>query len=390
MRKLFVFIGAVAMLGLASTTQGSEFDKKAQVTLGGAQTFITGYITKVEDDGYWIQSKEGDETRVRVTDATNMICRTRDEARKTAIEERKPGMGFRIGDCPLMRGEVVKAEVSDEGEATMIRYLEGQLLSQTKELGLPQDFGVLAVPQGLLEFTETPPYAVRALDGASYGTLMGSVTDSQLGTAYAVILREEDKYYYPMPWEKVKFTFPSAGKEPVVVVLETTETLHGMYPPLFTAKTRIDIASLRDYWAQKGAPVPVVKKELDLDIVIKSKEFHLLKDTVPGKKNIEFHAGTEPTIRIVNEDIVTHEFVSPVFKEVGFSFEGKATLVTTPRATGVRIAPGEMVFLTMKLPSTFEPMYGLFWCSIHGKEHGDKMRGEVLVFETRGGEFPDS
>jgi hypothetical protein len=31
-----------------------------------------------------------------------------------------------------------------------------------------------------------------------------------------------------------------------------------------------------------------------------------------------------------------------------------------------------------------ESMYDVFWCNVHGKEHGQKMRGELLVVETRG------
>jgi hypothetical protein len=29
-------------------------------------------------------------------------------------------------------------------------------------------------------------------------------------------------------------------------------------------------------------------------------------------------------------------------------------------------------------------MYDVFYCNVHGKEHGEKMRGEVVVVETRG------
>lgn len=382
MRTCIVAIGALAVLGLAATAQGDSFEKKAQVTLGGAEYFVAGYITKIDDNAYWIKQQSGDETRVRVTDATNMVCKSRPEGRET-VSERKPGMGFRIGDCPFKWGELVKAEISDEGEATLIRYMDRPWTPKTAELGMPQDFGFLAVPQGRLEFTETPPYAVRALDGESYGYLIGSVMDTELGIAYAVILRDQDKNYYPIPWSKVKSTFPTPGDKPVMVVLETTANLESMHPPRYIDKNQINIAATREYWAKQPAPTPVAKKEFDLDIVVKGKEFHILEGgTRTG--NIELLAGTEPTIRIRNEDLVAHEFVSPLFKEVGFSFDGKATLVNLPRATGVRIEPGEAVTLNMKIPAAFDPMYGLFWCNVHGKEHGEKMRGELLIFESKG------
>lgn len=388
MQNWRILIGAVAVLSLATTAYSKSFEKKAQVTLGGAEPVITGYITKVEEDAYLIQDKDGDETRIIVTDATNMICKSREEGRETAVD-RRPGMGFRIGDCPFHQGEAVKVEVSDEGEATLIRYLEDQPLPKTAALGIPQDFGILAVPQGSLEFTETPSYQVRTLDGKTLGPLIGSIVDTELGMAYMVVLRDEDHHYLPIPWSKVKNTFPTKEDNPVMVVLETYDRIAESHPPLYTTKNCIDVESLREYWAQKPAPMPIVKDEIDLDIVVKNKKFHILSGG--GKENnIELLAGTEPTIRIQNEDLVAHEFVSPLFQEVGFCFDGKATLVTTSKATGVRIDPGESVLLNMKIPSNFEHMYGLFWCNLHGKEHGDKMRGEVLVFESRTGDLPSA
>jgi len=49
--------------------------------------------------------------------------------------------------------------------------------------------------------------------------------------------------------------------------------------------------------------------------------------------------------------------------------------------------PGQSVVLTFQVPqdsAEFQPLYDLFWCNVHGKQHADTMRGEILIVETRG------
>ena len=72
-------------------------------------------------------------------------------------------------------------------------------------------------------------------------------------------------------------------------------------------------------------------------------------------------------------------------------YRAHATLVKTARATGVRVDPGQIVTLEFNAPLAKEDQYGavessydLFWCNVHGKEHGQKMRGELAIIETRG------
>ncbi|TMQ30757.1 MAG: hypothetical protein E6K65_04020 [Nitrospirae bacterium] len=83
--------------------------------------------------------------------------------------------------------------------------------------------------------------------------------------------------------------------------------------------------------------------------------------------------------------------MSTLFRDVPFRISGIATFVKTARASGVRIDPGQTVTLEFNAPvatvdqnGATESMYDVFWCNVHGKEHGQKMRGELLVVETRG------
>src|SRR5919106_523541 len=121
--RYFSVIPAVVMFAIATSVGAQTFQDKSQVTIGGAEYFVTGYIIKADKDAYWIRQTSGDEVRVAVTDGTHLICKSRPESKEAQVMV-KPGAGFRIGDCPLKVGEAVKGEISDIGGATLIRYLE--------------------------------------------------------------------------------------------------------------------------------------------------------------------------------------------------------------------------------------------------------------------------
>jgi hypothetical protein len=124
-------------------------------------------------------------------------------------------------------------------------------------------------------------------------------------------------------------------------------------------------------------------------IDISEKAFHITKGGTD--RGFTLIAGMPTVIQIRNRDVVTHEFVSTLFRDVPFRISGNATLVKTARASGVRLDPGQLVTLEFNAPSSKEDQYGaaessydVFWCNVHGKEHGHKMRGELLIIETRG------
>jgi hypothetical protein len=96
-------------------------------------------------------------------------------------------------------------------------------------------------------------------------------------------------------------------------------------------------------------------------------------------------------IQFRNRDLVAHEFVSTLFRDVPFRISGNATVVKTVRASGVRLDPGQTVTLEFDAPvakvdqyGIRESLYDVFWCNVHGKEHGEKMRGELAIIETSG------
>jgi hypothetical protein len=102
-------------------------------------------------------------------------------------------------------------------------------------------------------------------------------------------------------------------------------------------------------------------------------------------------AGMPTVIQLRNRDLVAHEFVSTMFRDVSFRISGNAAVVKTAKASGVRIDPGQTVTLEFDAPTVkpdqygaTESIYDVFWCNVHGKEHGQKMRGELAIIETSG------
>ena len=129
--------------------------------------------------------------------------------------------------------------------------------------------------------------------------------------------------------------------------------------------------------------------EPDVILVIKEKAFHMVKGTPLtdhlGHSAFSLSSGEEITLELRNEDYVPHEFVSPLFAKVEFQFWGKATLVYTYTANGIRIDPGETVGLRFELPKDFAGDFFKFWCNVHGKLHGDVLQGEIFVVKSQKG-----
>lgn len=134
-----------------------------------------------------------------------------------------------------------------------------------------------------------------------------------------------------------------------------------------------------------GAETFQEKSQGKVDVVMKDKEFHVTSGE--SERGFMLIAGTQADIHLKNDDVVAHEFVSPLLYKTPFRMDGNATLVKLPNTMGVRVDPGQSVVLTFKVPqdsTEFQPLYDLFWCNVHGKQHGEKMRGEILIVETRG------
>ena len=125
----------------------------------------------------------------------------------------------------------------------------------------------------------------------------------------------------------------------------------------------------------------------DVVLVMKDKYFHVVKGAQPGnpKSNPSFSlpAGRDIVIELRNEDNVAHEFVSPLLmKAEDLQISGRATIVYTLTAFGVRVEPKESVMLRFDIPDAgFDKFH--FWCNIHGKFTDDTMRGEIFMLHAK-------
>ena len=127
------------------------------------------------------------------------------------------------------------------------------------------------------------------------------------------------------------------------------------------------------------------KIEADAEVIMNDKTFRIAKGETA--KGFMLLAGTRADIVLRNEDSVAHEFVSSMLFNVPFRLDGNGTFIKLPNAAGVRVDPAQVVRLTFDVPQDskeFQNLYEVFWCNIHGKQHGDQMRGEVLIVEQRG------
>jgi hypothetical protein len=119
--------------------------ENAQVTIGGANYFVTGEVLKIEDERYFIRDAEsGNEVHLLVNRDTNLDCGAagssggtmstdrersntgatkRQQAQGQRQDETAAGSGFKIGDCSFKRGDKVKAEVSDVGTVTTLKLM---------------------------------------------------------------------------------------------------------------------------------------------------------------------------------------------------------------------------------------------------------------------------
>jgi uncharacterized cupredoxin-like copper-binding protein len=125
----------------------------------------------------------------------------------------------------------------------------------------------------------------------------------------------------------------------------------------------------------------------DVVLVMKDKYFHVIKGAQPGNPlpnpAFSLQAGRDIVIQLRNEDEVAHEFVSPLLmKAEDLQISGRATLVYTHTAVGVRVEPKDSVTLRFDIPdASFDRFH--FWCNIHGKFSDDTMRGEIFMLQAK-------
>ena len=127
--------------------------------------------------------------------------------------------------------------------------------------------------------------------------------------------------------------------------------------------------------------------EPDVVLVMKDKAFHVIKGAQPGallpNPAFSLPAGMDLVVLLRNEDDVAHEFVSPLLMKVeDLQISGRATLVYTHTAVGVRVEPKDSVLLRFDIPEAGYDQFH-FWCNIHGRFLDDTMRGEIFILHAK-------
>ena len=125
----------------------------------------------------------------------------------------------------------------------------------------------------------------------------------------------------------------------------------------------------------------------DVVLVMKDKTFHVIKGVPPGNSALNpafsLPVGMDLVILLRNDDDVAHEFVSPLLvKAEDLEISGRATIVYTLTAFGVRVEPRDRVMLRFSVPeANFDRFH--FWCNLHGKLLNDTMRGEIFILDAK-------
>lgn len=157
-------------------------------------------------------------------------------------------------------------------------------------------------------------------------------------------------------------------------------------PPLAAAVAFMSAAmALESGLLPTGSAAEEFEYVPDVVIVMKDKAFHIIKEAEADRDVSHPTFTLAPRMDIVlllrNEDTVAHEFVSPLLQKVDhLQLSGKATMVYTFTAAGVRVDPRQSVLLRFDVPDAGYDQFH-FWCNIHGKLLEDPMRGEIFILK---------
>ncbi len=167
--------------------------------------------------------------------------------------------------------------------------------------------------------------------------------------------------------------------------MQTKETLsrRPLLSPLLSAPAVLMSLAVALGWGFSGVTLAQGLEETpDVVLIMKDKLFHILKGSELGKSQPTFSLAPKRDVVVLlrNEDDVAHEFVSPLLQKVDLQISGKATMVYTLTAAGVRVDPRESVALRFDVPDAGYDQFH-FWCNVHGKLLDDSMRGEIFIVE---------
>jgi sporulation protein YlmC with PRC-barrel domain len=225
-----------------------RMDETSQVTIGGAKPVVSGHITKIQEQFFFVKDAEsGEEVRLLVNKDTNMDCggasgrtgqeglsgsgqgseqqsagatsRQREQGQRQ--NETAVGSGFKLGSCAFHDGDMIKAEVDDNGRVTTLKFMSedrtkepqtarsGQFgaSGQTGDIAMPgrqdkpgqldmtgakgKEYAVLPVPLGEFKVAGRSPLLQRPVtnpQGKQIGKVESLIMDSNTGQIeYAVI-----------------------------------------------------------------------------------------------------------------------------------------------------------------------------------------------------------
>jgi uncharacterized cupredoxin-like copper-binding protein len=182
--------------------------------------------------------------------------------------------------------------------------------------------------------------------------------------------------------DPMSFTRPISSSDPLVTLKGRVNTVLSRLPVIaFVLPLALGVGMGGISAAEEMLEDP------DVVLVMKDKAFHVIKGAQPGNPlpnpAFSLKAGMDLVILLRNEDEVAHEFVSPLLmKAEDLQISGRATIVYTLTAFGVRVEPRERVMLRFEVPdASFDRFH--FWCNIHGKLLDDTMRGEIFILDAK-------
>lgn len=253
----------------ANPSKDQRPEQSAQVTLGGAKSPVVGRILRIEEGYYFVKDEEsGGEVRLVVNKDTNMDCGaaksppSAQSGRVTSERQSEPapgatkkqqaqgqrkdetaiGSGFRTDGCSFQEGDRIKAEVSDIGTVTTLKWitaekgtpsataravgegaLTGELAIPSNGIGMPKQdkpgqlnlvgphggYLVPPVPQGTLQEQKGRFSNARILssDGKLLATLTSLIADVTTGEIeYAVIRLADTGMLVPVHWADLQIT----------------------------------------------------------------------------------------------------------------------------------------------------------------------------------------
>ncbi|RMH35862.1 MAG: hypothetical protein D6690_07775 [Nitrospirae bacterium] len=132
-----------------------------------------------------------------------------------------------------------------------------------------------------------------------------------------------------------------------------------------------------------GKPASERSDLMKVEIVMTDHRYQT-KDGEPAHELV-FEAGKDVMIVLRNDDLVPHEFITPLFTRTEVHFSGEATGIFGRDAAGFRLGPGKTLNLWFKVPFSrpFDAMYDVAWCNLHMAHAPIGKQGhELLIMAT--------